>query len=57
AWKLKAETLEQVYQVFPNLKEREGQLARTLSGGEHKDGAQSYDPKIWGKEGYKSQCD
>jgi len=34
AWKQKAETLEQVYQVFPNLKEREGQLARTLSGGE-----------------------
>ena len=34
AWKLKAETLEQVYQVFPSLKEREGQLARTLSGGE-----------------------
>ena len=34
AWKLKEETLEQVYQVFPSLKEREGQLARTLSGGE-----------------------
>jgi len=35
AWKRKEETLEQVYQVFPSLKEREGQLARTLSGGEH----------------------
>jgi len=34
AWKRKEETLEQVYQVFPSLKEREGQLARTLSGGE-----------------------
>lgn len=34
AWKRKEETLRQVYQVFPILKEREGQLARTLSGGE-----------------------
>jgi branched-chain amino acid transport system ATP-binding protein len=34
AWKRKKETLEQVYQVFPALKERAGQLARTLSGGE-----------------------
>jgi branched-chain amino acid transport system ATP-binding protein len=34
AWKQKEETLEQVYQVFPILKERAGQLARTLSGGE-----------------------
>jgi branched-chain amino acid transport system ATP-binding protein len=34
AWKLKEETIKQVYQVFPILKEREGQLARTLSGGE-----------------------
>ena len=34
AWKQKGETLKQVYQVFPSLKEREGQLARTLSGGE-----------------------
>ena len=33
-WKRKGKTLEQVYQVFPGLKEREGQLARTLSGGE-----------------------
>jgi branched-chain amino acid transport system ATP-binding protein len=35
AWKQKEETFEQVYQVFPILKERERQLARTLSGGEH----------------------
>jgi branched-chain amino acid transport system ATP-binding protein len=35
AWRQKEETLEQVYQVFPILKERKGQLARTLSGGEH----------------------
>jgi branched-chain amino acid transport system ATP-binding protein len=35
AWSKKDQTLEQVYQVFPILKEREGQLARTLSGGEH----------------------
>ncbi len=34
AWKRKEETLRQVYQVFPILKERGGQLARTLSGGE-----------------------
>jgi len=34
AWKQKEETFEQVYQVFPVLKERERQLARTLSGGE-----------------------
>jgi branched-chain amino acid transport system ATP-binding protein len=33
-WKDKEETLEQVYQVFPKLRERQGQLARTLSGGE-----------------------
>jgi len=35
AWKQKAETFEQVYQLFPRLKERRNQLARTLSGGEH----------------------
>jgi len=35
AWKQKAETFEQVYQLFPRLQEREKQLARTLSGGEH----------------------
>lgn len=34
AWKQKEQTLEQVYHVFPILKERAGQLARTLSGGE-----------------------
>lgn len=34
AWKQKKETLEQVYQVFPLLKERERQAATTLSGGE-----------------------
>jgi branched-chain amino acid transport system ATP-binding protein len=34
AWTQKEETFEQVYQVFPILKERERQLARTLSGGE-----------------------
>ena len=34
AWKQKRETLEQVYRIFPALKERQGQLARTLSGGE-----------------------
>jgi branched-chain amino acid transport system ATP-binding protein len=34
AWKQKGQTFEQVHQVFPLLKERAGQLARTLSGGE-----------------------
>lgn len=34
AWKRKADTFKQVYQIFPALKERERQLARTLSGGE-----------------------
>ena len=34
AWKMKEATLEQVYQMFPRLKEREKQLARSLSGGE-----------------------
>lgn len=33
-WKQKQETLEEVYQLFPILKARQGQLARTLSGGE-----------------------
>jgi len=33
-WRKREETLEQVYKMFPILKEREGQLARTLSGGE-----------------------
>lgn len=35
AWKQKDETFGQVYQLFPRLMEREKQLARTLSGGEH----------------------
>jgi branched-chain amino acid transport system ATP-binding protein len=35
AWKQKGERLQQVYQIFPRLRERERQLARTLSGGEH----------------------
>ena len=34
AWQQRRQTLEHVYQVFPVLKERGGQLARTLSGGE-----------------------
>jgi len=34
AWKRKKETLEQVYQLFPILKERGGQSAGKLSGGE-----------------------
>ncbi|MFA7468141.1 MAG: ABC transporter ATP-binding protein [Desulfotomaculaceae bacterium] len=34
AWKIKQDTLKEVYQLFPRLKEREKQLAKTLSGGE-----------------------
>jgi len=34
AWKRKKETLEQVYRVFPVLKERRKQSAKKLSGGE-----------------------
>jgi len=34
AWKQKEKTLDKVYQLFPELKARQGQLARTLSGGE-----------------------
>ena len=34
AWKRRKETLEQVYQLFPILKERGRQLASKLSGGE-----------------------
>jgi branched-chain amino acid transport system ATP-binding protein len=34
AWSQKNELLKEVFQLFPRLKEREGQLARTLSGGE-----------------------
>lgn len=33
-WKQKEETLNQIYEIFPRLKERERQLVRTLSGGE-----------------------
>jgi branched-chain amino acid transport system ATP-binding protein len=33
-WRKREETVEQVYQIFPILKERARQLARTLSGGE-----------------------
>ena len=33
-WRKREQTFEQVYKIFPVLKEREGQLARTLSGGE-----------------------
>ncbi len=34
AWKCKDDTLSQVCEMFPGLQERQGQLARTLSGGE-----------------------
>lgn len=34
AWDQKEETMKQVYQIFPILKERERQIVRTLSGGE-----------------------
>jgi branched-chain amino acid transport system ATP-binding protein len=34
SWKLRNETAEHIYEIFPILKERSGQLARTLSGGE-----------------------
>ena len=34
AWRRKKETLEQVYQLFPVLKERRDQSAKKLSGGE-----------------------
>jgi branched-chain amino acid transport system ATP-binding protein len=34
AWKQREQTVEQVYHVFPILKERDRQLASTLSGGE-----------------------
>jgi branched-chain amino acid transport system ATP-binding protein len=33
-WRKREETTKQVYHIFPILKERAGQLARTLSGGE-----------------------
>jgi branched-chain amino acid transport system ATP-binding protein len=34
AWNRREETIDQVYEIFPALKERQGQLASTLSGGE-----------------------
>jgi len=34
SWKDRRKTMEQVFELFPVLKERSGQLARTLSGGE-----------------------
>jgi branched-chain amino acid transport system ATP-binding protein len=34
AWKSRKKTLGEVYELFPSLKERRHQLARTLSGGE-----------------------
>jgi branched-chain amino acid transport system ATP-binding protein len=34
AWKEKEETIDKVYELFPILKARQGQLTRTLSGGE-----------------------
>jgi branched-chain amino acid transport system ATP-binding protein len=34
AWQRKLETIKTVYDIFPILKDREEQLARTLSGGE-----------------------
>ena len=34
AWKYRRETFEQVYQIFPRLKERTSQIVNTLSGGE-----------------------
>jgi branched-chain amino acid transport system ATP-binding protein len=34
AWQCREDTLRQVCEVFPTLEERQGQLARTLSGGE-----------------------
>lgn len=34
AWRQQAETVRQVYSLFPKLQDRQKQLARTLSGGE-----------------------
>jgi branched-chain amino acid transport system ATP-binding protein len=34
AWKYRSETLKEVYEIFPVLKERGSQIVRTLSGGE-----------------------
>lgn len=34
SWKIRNKRLEEVYSIFPRLKERRKQLAKTLSGGE-----------------------
>jgi branched-chain amino acid transport system ATP-binding protein len=34
SWKIRNQTMEEVFELFPRLKERASQLARTLSGGE-----------------------
>jgi len=34
SWKERVQTMDEVFELFPRLKERAGQLARTLSGGE-----------------------
>jgi branched-chain amino acid transport system ATP-binding protein len=34
SWRQRQQTMEEVFELFPRLKERAGQLARTLSGGE-----------------------
>jgi branched-chain amino acid transport system ATP-binding protein len=36
AWKERKQKLEQVFQLFPDLADRKGQLARSLSGGERR---------------------
>ena len=35
AWRHRGDSFEQVFQLFPMLRERQKQMARTLSGGEH----------------------
>ncbi len=34
AWKEREKTIEEVYRIFPRLRERRGQIVKTLSGGE-----------------------
>jgi branched-chain amino acid transport system ATP-binding protein len=34
SWKVRRQTMEEVFELFPRLRERANQLARTLSGGE-----------------------
>ena len=36
AWRMRKQKLEQVFELFPTLKERPNQLARSLSGGERR---------------------